>query len=141
MIIFSEDEFCKYNENNTKAVSEPKEIFPFASVSHHHGTIVTLWTQVLVFNFKMYLNFCTFRSYRNQCLHKRNVKLATFLLVSLNTWIVKGSKWGESLAILYIIITYNWWILYPYKHCIETSVSIVRLYLQCKMFRIHMQPN
>lgn len=84
VIIFSEDEFCKYNENNTKAVSEPKEMFPFASVSHHHGSILTLWTQMIVFNFKLCLNFCTFRSYRNLCLHKRNSKLATFLPVLLN---------------------------------------------------------
>lgn len=83
--LFHENEFCKYNENTQKLFLSLKRfchllLFNLAAP----GLILILWTQVVIFNFKIYLNFCTLRSCQNLCLNKRNSKLATFLLVSLN---------------------------------------------------------
>lgn len=132
--IFNDYEFCKYNGNTQELFLSLKRFFPLLLFNLAPPCIIlTLWTQ-LILNFKIYLDFCTFRSSVRK-LNKTNGKLTTFLLVSLNEhldgW---GSKWGKTL-LFYVLLPHKideYWNL-----CLKYLLGFI-----CNVnFRIYIQPN
>lgn len=125
--IFNDYEFCKYNGNTQKLFLSLKRFFPLLLFNLAPPCIIlTLWTQ-LILNFKIYLDFCTFRSsVRKPNKTNGKLKLHFCWFHLMNTWIVEVVNEVKPCYFMYYyhVKLIEYWNLFK---------ILIRLYLQCKL--------